>query len=310
MKRPSRTPSGFVALLLYVFSVILCLEEQVLAFSIPRSIILGEYGTGRTAVRKGFRLLASVDERLSQEDDIFLSEARPRKIQRRSRLRSFLRRYSSLPRKAVRVYTDYAKLLWYETSVDARRQIAQDKASEAIRAVEQVIRGDEYVQYFSAEATEARERLLESCKEMLAEIKRSRKVVEKAESSTDIISAEHPQSQSLELPQKRRSILFGAVMGFCVACWVFSGNWIFTGLFTLMTILGQLEYYRMVMNTGVYPARKISVVGACSMFVTVSGCSVSSLNVPHSHNSFSHGIRHYLHRHCIRFASRYVASGP
>jgi hypothetical protein len=38
----------------------------------------------------------------------------------------------------------------------------------------------------------------------------------------------------------RRSILFGAVMGVVVACWVFSGNYIFTGLFTLMTILGQV----------------------------------------------------------------------
>jgi len=66
----------------------------------------------------------------------------------------------------------------------------------------------------------------------------------------------------------RRSILFGAAMGALVAGWVFSGNYVFTGMFTLMTILGQLEYYRMVMNTGVYPARRISVVGACSMFVT------------------------------------------
>ena len=67
----------------------------------------------------------------------------------------------------------------------------------------------------------------------------------------------------------RRSILFGATMGALVACWVFSGNYIFTGLFTLMTVLGQLEYYRMVINTGVYPARRITVLGACSMFVTV-----------------------------------------
>ena len=66
----------------------------------------------------------------------------------------------------------------------------------------------------------------------------------------------------------RRSILFGAAMGALVAGWVFSGNYVFTGLFTLMTVLGQLEYYRMVMNTGVYPARRISVVGGCSMFIT------------------------------------------
>ena len=59
-------------------------------------------------------------------------------------------------------------------------------------------------------------------------------------------------------------------MGAVVACWVFSGNYIFTTLFTLMTALGQLEYYRMVMNAGIYPARRISILGACSMFLTVS----------------------------------------
>jgi CDP-diglyceride synthetase len=66
----------------------------------------------------------------------------------------------------------------------------------------------------------------------------------------------------------RRSILFGATMGLVVAAWVFSGNYIFTTLFTLMTVLGQLEYYRMVQSTGVYPARRISIVGACSMYLT------------------------------------------
>jgi phosphatidate cytidylyltransferase len=68
--------------------------------------------------------------------------------------------------------------------------------------------------------------------------------------------------------KKQRSVMFGAAMGLVVAGWVFSGNYLFTGLFTLMTILGQLEYYRLVMNTGVYPARRISIVGACSMFLT------------------------------------------
>lgn len=71
-------------------------------------------------------------------------------------------------------------------------------------------------------------------------------------------------------PKKKggRSVLFGATMGLAVAGWVYSGNYIFTGLFTLMTALGQLEYYRMVMNAGIYPARRISVLGACAMFVT------------------------------------------
>lgn len=79
-------------------------------------------------------------------------------------------------------------------------------------------------------------------------------------------------SKDGKAPKKKqsRSVLFGASMGAIVACWVFSGNFLFTSLFTAMTILGQLEYYRMVMRVGIYPARKISVVGACAMFVTVS----------------------------------------
>jgi len=77
-------------------------------------------------------------------------------------------------------------------------------------------------------------------------------------------------SQTLKKKEKKkgRSVLFGATMGLIVAGWVYSGNYIFTTLFTLMTALGQLEYYRMVMNTGIYPARRISVLGACATFVT------------------------------------------
>jgi hypothetical protein len=70
--------------------------------------------------------------------------------------------------------------------------------------------------------------------------------------------------------KKGRSVLFGASMGLVVAAWVYSGNYLFTSLFTLMTALGQLEYYRTVMAAGIYPARRISVVGACAMFVTAS----------------------------------------
>lgn len=67
-----------------------------------------------------------------------------------------------------------------------------------------------------------------------------------------------------------RSVLLGATMGLVVAGWVYSGNYIFTAIFTLMTALGQLEYYRMVMTAGIYPARRISVAGACAMFLTAA----------------------------------------
>lgn len=93
------------------------------------------------------------------------------------------------------------------------------------------------------------------------------------------------QSTSVQPAMKKqhRSIVFGAIMGAVVACWVFSGNYIFAGIFCLITILGQLEYYRMVMHTGVFPARRISVVGATSMFVTVRKllCIIHSVLVFH-----------------------------
>mmetsp|Transcript_2203 Transcript_2203/g.3381 ORF Transcript_2203/g.3381 Transcript_2203/m.3381 type:complete len:582 (+) Transcript_2203:111-1856(+) len=85
---------------------------------------------------------------------------------------------------------------------------------------------------------------------------------------TEVATTEPSSSITPKRKKPRRSILFGAAMGSVVACWVFSGNFIFTALFTLMTILGQLEFYRMAMNAGIYPARRISVCGACAMFIT------------------------------------------
>lgn len=93
---------------------------------------------------------------------------------------------------------------------------------------------------------------------------------------TDVAKITTPSSSSSVVVEKEtqkkkkkgRSVLFGATMGLVVAGWVYSGNIAFTTLFTLMTAVGQLEYYRMVMNAGIYPARRISVLGACATFVT------------------------------------------
>ena len=91
-------------------------------------------------------------------------------------------------------------------------------------------------------------------------------LTEVAETATD--SSSTAVAPTKKEKKKGRSVLFGATMGLVVAGWVYSGNISFTALFTLMTALGQLEYYRMVMNAGIYPARRISVVGACATFIT------------------------------------------
>mmetsp|Transcript_5300 Transcript_5300/g.11599 ORF Transcript_5300/g.11599 Transcript_5300/m.11599 type:complete len:596 (+) Transcript_5300:114-1901(+) len=97
-------------------------------------------------------------------------------------------------------------------------------------------------------------------------------VSDQTESTKALVSMTESEQPAAPAKKKKkkggRSVLFGLTMGIAVAGWVYSGNYVFTTLFTLMTALGQLEYYRMVMETGVYPARRISVLGACAMFVT------------------------------------------
>lgn len=89
-----------------------------------------------------------------------------------------------------------------------------------------------------------------------------------AKTNTSASSSSVVVQKETKKKKKGRSVLFGATMGLVVAGWVYSGNIAFTTLFTLMTAVGQLEYYRMVMNAGIYPARRISVLGACATFVT------------------------------------------
>jgi hypothetical protein len=191
-----------------------------------------------------------------------------------------------LPKTAYRIYKNYAKRLWSETSVDARTRLANEKVKGAIRNTQHILRSNEYADFTEA-SSQARERLLESCDALLdsmppaagkggssamtaAPVNGEQQQTQKA-ATTDNAAVELQEGPSKGATKKkpRRSILFGVFMGAAVACWVFSGNYLFTGIFCLMTILGQLEYYRMVMNTGVYPARRISIIGACAMFLTV-----------------------------------------
>jgi CDP-diglyceride synthetase len=176
----------------------------------------------------------------------------------------------SLPNRAVRIYTDYAKRLWLDTNPEARKLMAEHKTTAAIQQVQKFI-DDEPESVISSEA---KAKMRDACLEVLTALTHN---LESKSTNTSILpqldttvtTTATPSASTAEAAKKkRRSVLFGAVMGAAVACWVFSGNYIFTALFTLMTVLGQLEYYRMVMRTGVYPARRISVVGACSMFVT------------------------------------------
>jgi len=169
---------------------------------------------------------------------------------------------------AIDLVLSYISRLWRETSVSERRRIANPSLSKRIKSVQHILQGREIKvnNEVYSEALEARYQLLESCKYMLDVLEKEAQL-KKEEIKT--IPKENSNERITEIKKKpRRSILFGAMMGLAAACWVYSGNYIFTALFTLMTIIGQLEYYRMVMNVGIYPARRISTIGASAMFIS------------------------------------------
>jgi phosphatidate cytidylyltransferase len=201
-----------------------------------------------------------------------------------------------LPGKVIRIYTDYATRLWKETNPEARDIVRSSKVAMALRQVQSMASTESGA--MDCVPAPDRLELVRACENVLQAIAaKDSKIAKESEKAllangqsptlrqydesvsvttsppvddttrTDVATTATSTAPTLKPKRTRRSIGFGAVMGFAVACWVFSGNYIFTGLFTMMTILGQLEYYRMVMNTGIYPARRISVVGACSMFL-------------------------------------------
>ncbi len=215
-----------------------------------------------------------------------------------------------IPKLIMDIYVSYVSRLWRETNVTSRETIANQKAYYAIKHVQHLLQdGEEYVNIMNHNDSDklddiekkemARGDLLNACNVMLdvlgsveqekdlttttisdnkekndhvSMIQDSDFILDSSSDEKALISNNNNVEETGQVAAKKksRSVLFGATMGAIVACWVFSGNFLFTALFTLMTILGQLEYYRMVMKVGIYPARKISVVGACAMFVTVS----------------------------------------
>jgi len=187
-------------------------------------------------------------------------------------------RKRQMPKMLMNVYINYITKLWRQTDPEEREKVAAKQALSAIQRVKHIMEGEEYVDFSNVNENDtlddvdariqARDELLAACANML-------ECMEKVEVQAPAmeINESEAKEQAIAAPKKKknsRSVFFGAAMGAMVCGWVFSGNFVFTTLFTLMTALGQLEYYRMVMKTGIYPARRISVLGACSMFVTVS----------------------------------------
>mmetsp|Transcript_3865 Transcript_3865/g.6050 ORF Transcript_3865/g.6050 Transcript_3865/m.6050 type:complete len:519 (+) Transcript_3865:203-1759(+) len=219
--------------------------------------------------KKSTRLFATVvDEsiKVPKDSKSIVHSKKNAKEKDQNKLQDFVK----FPKKAVEIYTDYVKLLWSETSTAARERITKQKASSALQDAQNLI-----LKHLRTpgKSMQSEEKLREAC-EVIAnvisstELESSNNFTSVDVTTADIMPEDEKSEASSKPKNKSRSVLFGAMMGLCATGWVFSGNYIFTGIFTSMTILGQLEYYRMVMNTGIYPARKISVIGASSMFLT------------------------------------------
>ena len=218
-------------------------------------------------------VLSGIDKAVSSEDDTEVTTSLH--VQAKKDTRNPFK-------KVYRIYTGYAKRLWRETDPSERSKIANDKVAQTARDMHHVLTSEHETISSSNSSNgdkkrlEASAQLLKACEQLLSTLEETS---EKStpETSTAVTNSNKSKAPPAKKEKKQRSILFGALMGAGVACWVFSGNYIFTGLFCLLTILGQLEYYRMVMNTGVFAARRISVIGATSMFVTV--CNILFLRI-------------------------------
>ena len=51
-------------------------------------------------------------------------------------------------KNVVKIYKEYATRLWSETNPLARQRIANDKAAAAVRQVEHIMIGEEYVAFY------------------------------------------------------------------------------------------------------------------------------------------------------------------
>ena len=81
----------------------------------------------------------------------------------------------------------------------------------------------------------ARDELLESCNKMISCLEKSKLEAPPAMEIIEAKATEEKKKVTKKEKKKSRSVLFGVTMGAVVAGWVFSGNFIFTTLFTLMT---------------------------------------------------------------------------
>jgi hypothetical protein len=152
--------------------------------------------------------------------------------------------------------------LWRQTDPEEREKVAAQQALSAIKRVKHIMEGEEYVDVshvYDSDTLDdvesritARDELLAACNKMLECLEKVKiqapammdgseqngtvdqsSSVEIANSSSINGNNNNNKEENITSKKKKsRSILFGATMGAITACWVFSGNFVFTTLFT------------------------------------------------------------------------------
>jgi len=68
-----------------------------------------------------------------------------------------------------------------------------------------------------------------------------------------------------------RRVFTGCSLGALVSMWIFSGTYAFLGVFAIMAVIAQNEYYFMAKQNGCYPTWKLGTLGSLAMYV--AACS-------------------------------------
>ncbi|CAB1096652.1 unnamed protein product [Ectocarpus sp. CCAP 1310/34] len=194
------------------------------------------------------------------------------------------------PFRAVLLYLDYVRWLWDVTDKarldrEQPQGVVSEKVKTVISGIEE-LRRDAGVSLTESSIRPQFEALVSSSDALKKELASAQIMpVQSATASGGSASSPAPPKGILSTLTKR--VRTGVLMAAVATVWIFSGNWFFSVGFALQALLAQLEYYRMAMQKGVKPARRISAVATVLLYSFAVG-------FPYLHNYVMANIGLYI----------------
>lgn len=159
--------------------------------------------------KRSTRLFATVDKSVKVSKDRKSNVHSKKKAEKKDQNK--LQDFVKFPKKAVKIYTDYVKLLWSETSTAARERITKQKASSALQDAKNLILKQLRT---PGKSMQSEDKLREAC-EVIATVINSTEpesgnnVTSADVTTTDIIPEDEKSEASPKPKNKSRSVLFG-----------------------------------------------------------------------------------------------------